>query len=175
MYLVFTRMLGESYRGRHWPLMYWCCVFRALINSLVCCLCTYIGKWHYVCQLQCPRLWGSAYCRYRGLLNQLTRELINVQNTQHKYNKDLSRLILHEVFWACPACLSEYNLAYFNHCQERCMSPICLPGSYIFCFLQYPSNREWRVVLTVGQTSASEWISFALPYLVENYALDTID
>ena len=37
MYLVFTRMPGESYRRRHRSLLLWLCdVFRALINSLVC-------------------------------------------------------------------------------------------------------------------------------------------
>ena len=37
MYLVFTRMLGESYRGRlRSLLLYLCYVFGALINSLVC-------------------------------------------------------------------------------------------------------------------------------------------
>ena len=37
MYLVFTRMPGESYRWRHRSLLLWLCdVFRALINSLVC-------------------------------------------------------------------------------------------------------------------------------------------
>ena len=37
MYLVFTRMPGESYRGRLTSLLlYLCYVFRALINSLVC-------------------------------------------------------------------------------------------------------------------------------------------
>ena len=36
MYLVFTRMPGESYRRRLGSLLlYLCCVFRALINSLV--------------------------------------------------------------------------------------------------------------------------------------------
>ena len=37
MYLVFTRIPGESYRKRLWSLLlYLCYVFRALINSLVC-------------------------------------------------------------------------------------------------------------------------------------------
>ena len=36
MYLVFTRMLGESYRRRLRSLLYLCDVFRSLINSLVC-------------------------------------------------------------------------------------------------------------------------------------------
>ena len=37
MYLVFTRMPGESYCRRLWSLLlYLCYVFRALINSLVC-------------------------------------------------------------------------------------------------------------------------------------------
>ena len=37
MYLVFTRMPGESYRRRPWSfLLYLYYVFRALINSLVC-------------------------------------------------------------------------------------------------------------------------------------------
>ena len=37
MYLVFTRMPGESYRRRLRSfLLYLCYVFRALINSLVC-------------------------------------------------------------------------------------------------------------------------------------------
>ena len=36
MYLVFTRMPGESYRRRlRSLLLYLCCVFRALINFLV--------------------------------------------------------------------------------------------------------------------------------------------
>ena len=35
MYLIFTRMPGESYRRRLRSLLYSCCVFRALINSLV--------------------------------------------------------------------------------------------------------------------------------------------
>ena len=40
MYLVFTRIPGESYRRRLRPLLlYLCYVFRALINSLVCRLC----------------------------------------------------------------------------------------------------------------------------------------
>ena len=40
MYLVFTRMPGESYRRRLRPLLlYLCDVFRALINSL-CRFCT---------------------------------------------------------------------------------------------------------------------------------------
>ena len=38
MYLVFTRMPGESYRRRSRFLLCLCDVFRALINSLVCCL-----------------------------------------------------------------------------------------------------------------------------------------
>ena len=33
MYLVFSRIPGESYRGRH---LCFCDVFRELINSLVC-------------------------------------------------------------------------------------------------------------------------------------------
>ena len=36
MYLVFTRMPGESYRRRLRSLLYLCYVFGALINSLVC-------------------------------------------------------------------------------------------------------------------------------------------
>ena len=37
MYLVFTRMPGESYRRRLGSLLlYLCDVFRALINSLAC-------------------------------------------------------------------------------------------------------------------------------------------
>ena len=37
MYLVFTRMPGESYRRRlRLLLLYLCDVFRLLINSLVC-------------------------------------------------------------------------------------------------------------------------------------------
>ena len=37
MYLVFTRMPGESYRRRVMSLLLCLCdVFRALINSLVC-------------------------------------------------------------------------------------------------------------------------------------------
>ena len=37
MYLVFTRIPGESYLKRLWSLvLYLCYVFRALINSLVC-------------------------------------------------------------------------------------------------------------------------------------------
>jgi len=37
MYLVFTRMQGESYRWRLSSLLlYLCDVFRAIINSLVC-------------------------------------------------------------------------------------------------------------------------------------------
>ena len=41
MYLVFTRMPGESYRRRlRSLLLYLCYVFRALINSLVCCCCS---------------------------------------------------------------------------------------------------------------------------------------
>ena len=36
MYLVFTRMPGESYRRRLRSYLYLCCVFRALITSLVC-------------------------------------------------------------------------------------------------------------------------------------------
>ena len=40
MYLVFTRMPGESYRRRLGSLLYSCSIFRALINSLVCWLCT---------------------------------------------------------------------------------------------------------------------------------------
>ena len=35
MYLVFTRMPGESYRRR--PFLYLCYAFRALINSFVWC------------------------------------------------------------------------------------------------------------------------------------------
>ena len=39
MYLVFTRMPGESYRRRMKSvLLCLCYVFRALINTLVCCL-----------------------------------------------------------------------------------------------------------------------------------------
>ena len=39
MYLVFTRMPGESYRRRHRSLLlYLCYVFRALMNSLSCAL-----------------------------------------------------------------------------------------------------------------------------------------
>ena len=37
MYLVFTRMPGESYRRRLGSLLYLWYVLRALINSLVCC------------------------------------------------------------------------------------------------------------------------------------------
>ena len=41
MYLVFTRMLGESYPRRlRSVLLCLCDVFRALINSLVCCFLT---------------------------------------------------------------------------------------------------------------------------------------
>ena len=41
MYFVFTRLPGESYRKRLGSLLlYLCYVFRALINSLVCCFCT---------------------------------------------------------------------------------------------------------------------------------------
>ena len=41
MYLVFTRMPGESYqRPLRSLLLYLCCVFRALITSLVCWFCT---------------------------------------------------------------------------------------------------------------------------------------
>ena len=41
MYLVFTRMSGESYRRRLWSLLLRLCdVFRARINSLVCWFCT---------------------------------------------------------------------------------------------------------------------------------------
>ena len=41
MYLVFTRMPGESYiRRLRSLLLYLCYVFRALINSLVCWFCT---------------------------------------------------------------------------------------------------------------------------------------
>ena len=41
MYLVFTRMPGESYRRRFRSLLlYYCDVFRVLINSLVCWFCT---------------------------------------------------------------------------------------------------------------------------------------
>ena len=41
IYLVFTRMPGESYRRRHrFLLLYLCYVYRALINSLVCGFCT---------------------------------------------------------------------------------------------------------------------------------------
>ena len=36
MYLVFTRMPGESYRRRLRSLLYLCSVFRTLSNSLVC-------------------------------------------------------------------------------------------------------------------------------------------
>ena len=40
MYLSFTRMPGESYLRRFRSLLlYLCYVFRALINSLVCCVC----------------------------------------------------------------------------------------------------------------------------------------
>ena len=35
MYLVFTRMQSESYRRRLRSLLYLCCIFRVLINSLV--------------------------------------------------------------------------------------------------------------------------------------------
>ena len=38
MYLVFTRMPGEGYRRRIRSLLYLRVVFRARINSLVCCL-----------------------------------------------------------------------------------------------------------------------------------------
>ena len=38
MYLVFTPMPGESYRRRHRSLLLCLCyVFRAPVNSLVCC------------------------------------------------------------------------------------------------------------------------------------------
>ena len=41
MYLVFTRVPGESYRRRlRSLLLYLCYVFRTLINSLVCWFCT---------------------------------------------------------------------------------------------------------------------------------------
>ena len=41
MYLVFTRMPGESYRRRLGSLLLCVCdVFRALINSSVCVFCT---------------------------------------------------------------------------------------------------------------------------------------
>ena len=40
MYLVFTRVPGESYCTRlRSLLLYLCYVFRAVINSLVCCVC----------------------------------------------------------------------------------------------------------------------------------------
>ena len=38
MYLVYTRMPGESYRRRLRSLLYLCCVFPKLMNSLVCWL-----------------------------------------------------------------------------------------------------------------------------------------
>ena len=40
MYFVFTRMPGKGYRRRPRFLLCLCDVFRALINSLVCCLYT---------------------------------------------------------------------------------------------------------------------------------------
>ena len=41
MYLVFTRMPGESNRRLlRSLLLFLCYVFRTLINSLVCCFCT---------------------------------------------------------------------------------------------------------------------------------------
>ena len=78
MYLVFTRMPGESYRRRLRCLLFCLCdVFRALINSLVC--------WFCVCELRCEwceavgnglflifnivetsETWGSAYGLFRA-------------------------------------------------------------------------------------------------------------
>ena len=41
IYLVFIRMSGDSHQRRLWPLLLCLCdVFRALINSLVCCMFT---------------------------------------------------------------------------------------------------------------------------------------
>ena len=42
MYLVFTRMPSESYHRQFKSLLYLCCAFLALINSLVCWFCTRI-------------------------------------------------------------------------------------------------------------------------------------
>ena len=45
IYLVFTRMPGDSYRRRLRSLLsYLCYVFRALINSLVCWFCLVLNK-----------------------------------------------------------------------------------------------------------------------------------
>ena len=53
MYLVFTRMPGESYRRRLMSLfLYLCYVFRALINSLVCWLCK--ARWTSFCFIPPP-------------------------------------------------------------------------------------------------------------------------
>ena len=44
MYLVFTRLPGESYRRPLRSLLYWCFVYRALIISCVCRLCHKWGR-----------------------------------------------------------------------------------------------------------------------------------
>ena len=49
MYLVvvFTCMPGESYHRRLGSLLlYLCCVFQAIINSLVGCFCVLMMPWH---------------------------------------------------------------------------------------------------------------------------------
>ena len=51
MYLVFTRMPCESYRRRlRSLLLYWCVVFRTLINSLVCWLSSFRIQVNPACQ-----------------------------------------------------------------------------------------------------------------------------
>ena len=75
MYLVFTRMPGESYRRRLGSLLlYLCYIFRGLINSLVCWLRTSTDKcWCQQCAAE--NVWnilnhGSAERRFFSLNHQ---------------------------------------------------------------------------------------------------------
>ena len=64
MYLLFTRMSGESYRRWLRSLLYMCYIFRALINSLVCC--------HSIARLSCisrarTRYYNTDYRKLRNI------------------------------------------------------------------------------------------------------------
>ena len=59
MYLVFTRMAGERCRRRLGSLLYLCWVFRALINSLVCCF------WVIIVHMQTDISFSYSWHSYR--------------------------------------------------------------------------------------------------------------
>ena len=103
MYLVFTRMPGESYRRRLWSLLLCLCdVFRALINSLVC----WSIHWSrvFVCLFRCCCFFFSfslawSWTRYKGAAIMLLQPL------PKKSRKSMTRDVLFwhfcHIFWPC--------------------------------------------------------------------------